>query len=144
MNTSMAMKFLAHQSAVPILGRFTAVMLIAVIASLFLCSCSENQSDSPAEMTVSADQLAQDFKNNGVNADSKYTGKRILVSGTVGRVDNGLGGGADVTLTENTEQIRCHFDDKSAVTSLTPGQQVNITGTCKGLVIYIELDDCSF
>lgn len=88
-------------------------------------------SSSSAVVEVTAKQLYADYEANEVNADDKYKGKVLHVSGTISTI------GKDVLDTPYVEfagdsglGVQCMFDDAGALGSLKKGQQLAVR--CKG------------
>lgn len=89
------------------------------------------QEQKPIE--VSAAQLLSEYKDNEARANDQYKGKVVQVNGIIHRITEGA-----VELKGNdpivTHRVSCHFDDadRSAISSLSSGNQVTIKGICDG------------
>lgn len=85
-------------------------------------------------VTVAAAQLYEDFRKNVLDADRKYRGKVVEVSGALHRVDKDRFGRLAVELDAGDGLIRCDFpreaDGQLAV--LKPDQKLVIRGRCTG------------
>lgn len=106
-----------------------------------------------ADIKVGAEDLWQDFSENVVGAEEKYSGKCIAVLGKVA-VIRGDNKSAMVCLVGNNSLvgagvIACimKHDEINKVAMLTKGDQVEITGTCGdkrylGFIEGIEFSNC--
>ncbi|WP_210424363.1 OB-fold protein [Gephyromycinifex aptenodytis] len=94
---------------------------------------SSAQPDAAAEapVTVSADKLTADLKDNALKASSTYKGKRVTTTGVVSNID---ASGAYFSIRGSDEfdlsGIQVFIDDeqKNTVAELSTGQKVTVTG----------------
>ena len=97
---------------------------------------------------LTAGQVTYAYSSNEVSADSALKGKVFKVSGKVVRVGKDITNTAYVILTDNGDEdirsVQCFFDDSrlSEISSLSPGQEVIIFGTCEGLMMNVLMKDC--
>lgn len=97
---------------------------------------------------VPSSRLLADYDNNEVDADNKYKGYLLNVSGYVQSVSVVLGDTAvliDNGETMNITMVQCNFksqEEIDKVSKLKKGQRVTIQGRCSGKSIYIHLNDC--
>lgn len=94
----------------------------------------ENTFSNPV-VSVSANQILNEFKNNEIRAGEKYNGKRVRISGCVASVDNMMGilsiyinsCGGDFDL----DYVHAQFPDnaKSRLTRLNKGERVVVDCT---------------
>ena len=106
-----------------------------------------------SDISVAADVLARDYQQNRANADGKYIGNDLRVTGMVESSRREPDGTHLVILqggpTAKGITIQCQFnglerDERHRLRNLTKGQQVIIQGTCEGLVgNQVMLEDCA-
>ncbi len=93
---------------------------------------SVTPNSQPAE-TITAAELDKVYQENEVNADSRFKGKLLLVSGTVGDISKDFTDDMILTLKgENLIGVRAYVSDadKAAVANVKKGQSVSVI--CKG------------
>jgi hypothetical protein len=84
--------------------------------------------------------LHKDYMDNAINADKKYKGKKLILSGAVSKIDREINQEPYITFDLDTyglESIRIDFDksEEDNVAALKKGQKVKIVGTCKGTLL---------
>jgi hypothetical protein len=137
-------------SAVAILIAIIQVVLIGAFAASRPTTPTPS-TDTPADVTVTAEQLDRDYDDNVAAADAKYKGKVIDVTGVVERVaDDVKKFRMTVELTGNFSTVDCDFgtSDRSALASLKTGSTVTIRGKCIGRRTiegekYVTLENCT-
>ncbi len=97
---------------------------------------------------IAASTLMAEYAANELDADKKYNGKVVLVTGIVGDISDSffvtLGTGREF---EFREQVRCLFPNKLAgkAAALRKGMPITVRGRCEGLMGYLVLlKDCEF
>ena len=110
-------------------------------------SSAPSSSSKPASIKIDYKELYKEYSDNPINADGKYKGKVITVTGKIARIDREIAQNPYVTFEiEPLEEIRMDFpaDAESAVSKLKKGQTVTISGTCGGTLMStdIMMDDC--
>lgn len=85
----------------------------------------------------SATDIMKEYDDNVVNADKEYTGKVLVVSGTISSIDKTNGGrNLCVLLKSGTYfygvQLNFNSDQEDAVAELSPGQDIEVIGKCTG------------
>lgn len=110
---------------------------------------SEVKSEPEIEyIEVTANQLWQDFSDNEVAAEQKYTGKYVKVTGVVSEINSASTLiSANVLLTVDDAMfscVQCNFTKKNSeqLANLTKGQTVTIIGTCGDLNLNVHINDC--
>lgn len=87
--------------------------------------------------TISANRLIEEYKNNEVSADSKYTNKRMRITGRVEQITVTFGT-PQVSLETNDLLIGviCNFEDsdRASLSYLSKGQSVKIEGDIDGFM----------
>ncbi len=92
---------------------------------------------------LSARELGQAYKDNGVAADDSYKWKYLEITGIVDRVTVTFGVPG---LSLDSESVICLFrrKDGPALALLRVGQQVRVRGVCAGLTLFSPtLNDCT-
>jgi hypothetical protein len=104
--------------------------------------------DPGAGVEITAVALDTEYDDDELDADKKYKGKVLVVTGTIkkitrddrpGKITLELNGTTDST-------VDCHFDrDKQAdLGTVGVGQEITVRGTCKGKVrTWVTLENCS-
>ncbi len=135
-------------------------LAVALLAPLFL-GCNKPKAKATADekivpdVTVTADQLLEDYKNNHIGADQKYKGKKVQITGKYAGTGNVALAGDYVALGsahEGEYDIMCFLlkDDKAVTEkagSLKEGDTVTLLGICEGKVLgftAIRLSFCFF
>jgi len=89
-------------------------------------------------------QLCYAYYANEVDADAKYTGKTLRVSGQVLNVGKALFGEPYINLVGGVYgSVRCGFSKsyESELAQVRIGQGVTVEGMCKGGIL-VQLEDC--
>lgn len=111
-----------------------------------LAQVQSEQAATPA-LQVSARELGRAYERNEVAADQIYKGVRMEVTGTIQALGKGLGDDIYVSLDSGLplRDVRCSFNDEegAAVAQLTKGQKVTLSGTGAGLMMSVQLRNCS-
>jgi hypothetical protein len=103
-----------------------------------------------AEASVSAQQLYNQYEANEVEADNRYKGKVISVTGVIGDIGKDITDNAYVLLSSGDLfgmfGVQCFFDESEEQNfgSLRTGQQLTIKGRCDGKFGNVFLKDCTF
>ena len=101
-------------------------------------------SDSNPSVTISASKLYKEYNENEIAADEKYKGKIIEVTGVIRDIGNDIMDNAYITLVGNEYfgDIQCYFNEKSVVSKLSKGKRITVMGSCSGLMINVQVNDC--
>ena len=101
-------------------------------------------SDSNPSVTISASKLYKEYNENEIAADEKYKGKIIEVTGVIRDIGNDIMDNAYITLVgdEYFGDIQCYFNEKSVVAKLSKGKRVTVIGSCSGLMINVQINNC--
>ena len=101
-------------------------------------------SDSNPSVTISASKLYKEYNENEIAADEKYKGKIIEVTGVIRDIGNDIMDNAYITLVGNEYfgDIQCYFNEKSVVAKLSKGKRVTVIGSCSGLMINVQINNC--
>src|SRR5260370_5297043 len=91
-------------------------------------------------ITISAEDLYKAYESNEAEADKRYLGKILIVTGTVGSANSGIYANPDVILIDARQKpiVNClgfAKDEKEAIAKLEFGQKVLVKGECMGKII---------
>ena len=102
--------------------------------------------DGSASATVTAQKLIDEYRTNELEADSRYKGHPIEVSGNIWKISVGPVGGAFVSLKgERQPEIRfvqCMLANPADGLGLRPEQRITIRGIGRGMMGGISLRPC--
>jgi len=104
-------------------------------------------------ISVSAEELYREYKNNEVRADSAYKGEILRVSGVVTDIGRDILGQPYVCLAGGKEMwyegdyigwsIQCFFSDAHDLSRLSKRDYVTIIGECRGkILLNVILEKC--
>ena len=101
-------------------------------------------SDSNPSVIISASKLYKEYNENEIAADEKYKGKIIEVTGVIRDIGNDIMDNAYITLVGNEYfgDIQCYFNEKSVVAKLSKGKRITVIGSCSGLMINVQINNC--
>lgn len=99
--------------------------------------------------TLTAIQMASEYKENEVAADAKYKGKLVQLSGTVDTIGKDIADTPFIAFeTENQyeiiNRIQCMFKtgDTKALSAVSKGQKITLRGTVSGALGNIIVKNC--
>jgi hypothetical protein len=101
---------------------------------------------------VTPKEIDDAFKNNQINAEQKYKGKSVSITGKVYDIDSD--NGKPVLGLVNTDNkyditvanVRCYFSNtnqNSKIAKLSKGQTITIKGTVDGYGLSVITDNCT-
>jgi hypothetical protein len=101
-------------------------------------------SHTKPNVTVSARKLYKEYNANEIAADEKYKGQIIQVSGIIRDIGNDIMDNAYVTLIGDQYfgDIQCYFNEKSIVAGLSKGKRITVIGSCSGLMMNVQINNC--
>lgn len=126
----------------------TAPAADAVPAADTQTQTANTQSATSAVTAVIAEQLINDYAANEFNADQKYKGKVIQVSGIIYEISSTDDGGALIQVSpspDSWDDVWCYFYDPAElqkISSYSAEQNITVEGLCEGYDFFIELSDC--
>lgn len=131
-----------------------AALVAIVIIAISLYRCGKGVSDAVHDVRdkhaaeraavakehgidVTALELAEAYKANEVNADGKYKGQVVRVTGTVDKIAKGFLGDPYVSLEAGEKKhVRCNFEESvPALANIAPKQTVTLRGLGDGLTM---------
>jgi hypothetical protein len=130
-----------------VLAGVIVLIILGGVAGIYLYQKAPNDvSKMDVDLRINADALLSAYEQNEKEATASYTGKVLLVTGTVLSVqlsENNL----NVVLTGEGSfyGVNCSFksDQKSQLESLKQGDTVSIKGLCKGYIDDVILTQCT-
>ena len=141
-----------------ITGAVLAGVLIFSVATCMLCvggvahSIDKKQKEeaeavkSGPATNITASSLVAAYKANEVQADSKYKGETLEVSGVVKSISKDILDSAYITLSggDPVRSVQCYFQasEQSKLGSLNKGQSLTVRGRCEGVMMNVQLKDC--
>ena len=102
---------------------------------------NSNKKQMEPELSISATELINAYKENEVKADKMYKGKIVEVNGIVDGIDSGISDEAIIRLSDGDEfsiyTVSCYIDDENQdkACELNKGENVTIIGKADGEVI---------
>lgn len=127
-----------------------SAMAVLAVGSVDSEEKTRQVKSAQAEASVSAQQLYNQYEANEVEADNRYKGKVISVTGVIGDIGKDITDNAYVLLSSGDLfgmfGVQCFFDEsqEASFTSLRTGQQVAIKGRVDGKFGNVFLKDCTF
>ena len=101
----------------------------------------ENKKQMEPELSISATELINAYKENEVKADKMYKGKIVEVNGIVDAIDSDIDNKAVVRLSEgdkfSIQNVSCYIDNdnQDKACELKKGQNVTIVGVADGEIV---------
>ena len=114
-----------------------------------IINSSENASSAIEYITVSANDLWNEYEDNEIAADKKYLDQNVEVTGVISDINSkDILTSANVLLRVDGEIlgcVQCNFntEDAKKLADVKKGQKVTIVGTCSGLTLSnVMIDGC--
>ena len=100
--------------------------------------------NSNPSVIITASKLYKEYNANEIAADEKYKGKIIEITGVIRDIGNDIMDNAYITLVgdEYFGDIQCYFNEKSVVAKLSKGKRITVIGSCSGLMINVQINNC--
>ena len=125
---------------------FSAPVFLVLLSLLFACQTetgvAKEIADKEPDFEVSSLQIVADYEASESDADHKYKGKVILVSGVISEVYRGF---LYTPYVELEAGVRCNFSDNEdpVMATLSVGQAVSMKGQGDRLLFGVELRGCT-
>ena len=104
-----------------------------------------NVSDTKSDITITADQIINDFSSDETKANRSYLDKIIKISGVISELKVVKQKGI-ITLKTNHDfgSVLCHLSDKASqkINSLKEEQTLTLKGICTGFLMDVILVKC--
>lgn len=138
--------FLRHKILTGILGLVLFVGFTSALGSPDEGSSSSTVTTQEEEVvSVTASQLVSEYKQNEIAADSKYKGKTLEVTGSVGTIGETFGK-QYVTLKSDDLiiAVQCFLksSESEKAATLSQGQSITVQGKNDGMSLNISLSSC--
>ncbi len=107
----------------------------------------KNTFNIKADYALTASDLFSKFENDEDNANKKYLGKILEVTGKIVNMKV-FNGNYEISLEDKMEGITCLVDSNYAVQQkreldrLKPNQTIKIKGQCNGYLMGVKMDRC--
>ena len=122
--------------------------LLWTVVPILLVSCSTDRSSYEAVIYTSAAELYAAYDANELDADARFKGRLLRVSGTVTSIGKEILGAPYLTLGvgEQMAHVQCVFSrqDTASLAALRKGMKVTITCKCAGKLLNVILKDCTW
>lgn len=93
----------------------------------------ESLENKEANVTISADQLIADYEADEKNANDKYLGKVVMVSGKIAEITNEEGKKKVNLETSNPiSAVICEMEESKKTEKLKAGDMIKVKGMCSG------------
>ena len=130
-----------------IIGIFVFAIIGTFVAYKIYNKPHVNVAAASADISLTADEILNDFSSNENSANSKYLEKIIEVKGVVFEINIEKEKGI-ITLKTNDDfgSVLCHLSDEATkkVNLLKEGQAVIVKGICTGFLMDVILLKCEF
>jgi hypothetical protein len=124
--------------------------LLALVAAIFVWKWTFKKSETnvaskKADVEIAAAALIHEFEQNEDNANARYLGKVIVVSGTVGSItEDEQGISVYLKNEEDMSGVMCTISNGTLESvAISKGDQVKIKGLCDGYLMDVKLNKCS-
>ena len=125
---------------------FPAAVLLALLMLLAACATetgiAKDILDEEPDFRVSAAEIVADYTASESDADDKYKGKVVVVTGVISEIYRGF---LYTPYVELEAGVRCSFSDNedAVMLALTEGQTVSMKGQGDRLLFGVELRGCT-
>jgi hypothetical protein len=103
------------------------------------------------DKTVTIGEILKAYKGNEISADGAYKGKRVRITGgIVDDIKKDILGDPYITVGTGAQfeipQVQCSLagNQVSKAAGLNKGDRVTVTGEVSGLMMNVQMSDCSF
>jgi hypothetical protein len=107
---------------------------------------SKEDREPPPALEVEVKALLAAYKENEVDADDRYKGKVVVVSGKVDDIGKDILDDAYVTVGTGAAfelpTAQCSLGDPTDAKGLKKGQAITVRGEVRGLMMNVQLGDC--
>jgi len=122
---------------------------------VFIAGCVDTDEDTkatrakPVSYSLTAKQLYEDYENNEVNADIKYKGKVVIVSGVIQDIGKDIMDSAYIIFGDDKgflDDVQCMFTSSSGnstIAQLSKGQSVSVKREVSGKMGNVLLSKCT-
>ena len=131
------------------------MIIIGIIYLIFIIGCSgattESNEDNEkevkkdnVELTITAKELSDKYKENELRADEKYKDKIIEVSGVIDSISKVFGQTSIGLASNDLFGVNCMFESKyeSKIAKLNKGDKITIIGHVNRYGITVDISKC--
>ena len=127
-----------------------AILLIMIIAGIYgykeYNRKVEDVSTAAPQEVINATEMLTAFTTDEAEANKKFAGKTVLVTGTVAEIINQQDTMMNVFLGDDTDvsKVSCLMDmrKKKSFKKISVGKQISIKGICTGFLADVEMNRC--
>lgn len=132
----MATKTIADQ----IMRASIVVAVLAVVYGFIVSHSPPPDPDRPA-LSATASEIFADFAANAIDAENKYAGRQLTISGPIGLIRETITGRPTLEFhSTDGHTIRCEFTNSSQLDGLRVGQDVVVSGHCRGTIFDLIIE----
>jgi hypothetical protein len=129
-------------------GLVTLIVLGWLAYTIWFAPKSDAEVERPGApaIRIQAADLESAYLENEVRADSDFKGRRVELLGKVEKVGVDIAGSPYILLAGSGLGVQATFskDGAAALSSLHKGESVFLKCTCRGKLIFVQVDGCSF
>jgi tRNA_anti-like len=123
------------------------------IASASASAANEKEAAKAAKTVVKIETLLADYKGNEVKADDTYKGKYVVTGGIIQEIKKDILDKTYVVIVPTDDKdkpfvlpaVQCHPPDgDTAAAKLVKGAPIAVTGRVKGLMVHVQIEDCTW
>ncbi|MCM4152815.1 hypothetical protein DHD05_14555 [Arenibacter sp. N53] len=128
-----------------ILSLFLLVIIGLVFSIIYYNKPHANIEKSKPDYSLTAQQLIEEYKEQGIEAEKKYSERIIEVQGQIHKIST-IKGNSVITLksSDSDSSVMCHFlpEENTNVLKLKNGQVVKVKGKCTGYLLDVIMVRC--
>lgn len=122
------------------------VLLVAIFCG-FIANLPRPTNVPPREVgppiEVTAQQIADEFRDNEITAARKYHHPDLRITGKIGRIRETVTGKPTLEFhPDGGPIIRCEFSNPADLSGLKTGDEIAVSGRAKGKFIDLLVDNC--
>lgn len=127
-------------------GIFFAILFLVGGLGLFYLSTPEKVENKATDVSISAQQLYQEYEANEATSNQKYIDKIIQVKGTIAEILKDENGAPVVVMRQSDAMagVMCTLreDEKSAIEKYKIGDEITVKGQCTGKLMDVVMNKC--
>ncbi|MCK0144748.1 OB-fold putative lipoprotein [Arenibacter sp. F26102] len=128
-----------------ILSLLVLVIIGLVVSFLYYNKPHANIEKSKSDYSLTANQLIKEYKEQGIEAEKKYSERIIQVQGQIHKIST-LKGNSVITLqsSDSESSVICHMlpEENANVLKLKNGQEIMVKGKCTGFLLDVIMVRC--
>jgi hypothetical protein len=127
-------------------GIFLAILILLIGLALFYLSTPEKVENKTTDISISAEQLYQEYEQDEAVSNQKYIDKIVQVKGTIAEMMKDENGAPVVVLrqTDAMAGVMCTLreDEADALASHKIGDEITVKGQCTGMLMDVVMNKC--